>query len=167
MSWNIKKSNTQNKSTPLVEEEKHQQVFNALQNKFMEMLRIYDQMMDYSNRLENLSRKDYERIKTSVHKSIQVLPAMISDINCMSMDLRAASLKDKELKQRIAQQLQIIDQKLKPKQDELPRIINLIVEREKVLTRKISLSYRGSAQLVSNSFNSNDGNSLREDGIRS
>ena len=59
MSFN---SNNENKSIPLIDE-KIQDIFNRLQSEYIKFIKVYDELNNYDQKLGNLSRKEYDKIK--------------------------------------------------------------------------------------------------------
>ena len=59
MSFNTK---NENKSIPLIDE-KIQDTFNKLQTEYINFIKVNDEIYNYDQKLVNLSRKEYDKIK--------------------------------------------------------------------------------------------------------
>ncbi len=58
----FKKKNDNTKVIPLVEDTQQDQ-FSLLQNKFLQFVKYYDDIVEYEIKLNSLTRKEYDRIK--------------------------------------------------------------------------------------------------------
>jgi hypothetical protein len=61
MTFNVFKRNS-NLNNLLIEDQAHEQ-FNLLQKKFLEYVKNVDEIAEYDKRLNNLTRKEYDKIK--------------------------------------------------------------------------------------------------------
>jgi hypothetical protein len=63
MSYNKKKDDL--RKSPLIEDNSQDQ-FRDMQNKFLEFIKIYEEITEYENKLSGLNRNEYDRIKDAV-----------------------------------------------------------------------------------------------------
>jgi len=146
------------RTAPLIDDNA-QDNFNSLQNKFLEFIRYYDDITEYERKLANFTRKDYDRVKDDIHRKIQSMPEILKNINEISSTLRETQYQDLALKSKSGEQIRIIDEKIRPKREELSNLINRIVEKENRVAKKLSGVNPEdvfSATQTMNSFNSNN-----------
>jgi hypothetical protein len=63
MSFNTNKNV---RTDPLIEDDSQDQ-FNELQNNFLQFIKLYDEITEYDLKLNNLSRKEYDKIKDEMY----------------------------------------------------------------------------------------------------
>jgi hypothetical protein len=67
------------------------------------------------------------------------MPEILNIINDYSTRLKTATFKDISTRNNVNDQIKIINEQLKPKQDQLPNLLNRIVEKEGKLAKRLSL----------------------------
>lgn len=82
------------------------------------------------------------------------MPDLLNDINNIISQLNSANFKEEGLKMRITEQIKIINEKLQPRQIELPNLLNKIVDKEGKLAKRLSLGDPDELSMALGSFNS-------------
>jgi len=79
-----------------------------------------------------LSEKEFSRLKVIVHNQIEVLPSIIQEINSKMNILENRSFnEDYNTKSRVTETMKSINNKIRPKQSELSKLINEITQKER------------------------------------
>jgi hypothetical protein len=95
------------------------------------------------------------------------MPELLTKINSLTNTLKIADYKDDSLKKRVFDQINIINEKLEPKQNELSTLINKIIETESKAAKRLSnVNPEDLAKLQNqsgNSFNSDTNLNTEED----
>jgi hypothetical protein len=92
----------------------------------------YSDVKEYHKKLNSLSEKEFSRLKVIVHNQIEVLPSIIQEINSKMNILENRSFnEDYNTKSRVTETMKSINNKIRPKQSELSKLINEITQKER------------------------------------
>lgn len=92
----------------------------------------YSDVKEYHKKLNSLSEKEFSRLKVIVHNQIEVLPGIIQEINSKMNILENRSFnEDYNTKSRVTETMKSINNKIRPKQSELSKLINEITQKER------------------------------------
>lgn len=104
----------------------------------MEFSRDYDEINEYNENLKTLSIKEYKKKQDLITFKIKTLPHSCQHLNNIISEISRIEIKDTRLnvnlnlmKKRVKDQLNVINERFLPKQNELPKILNSICENEK------------------------------------
>ena len=73
------------------------------------------------------------------HQRIQSLPKLLDSINSLVSKLKDYNFQDKSLRIKVNNQIQIINEKVKPKQLQLNELLNRVIEKERKLAKRLSI----------------------------
>lgn len=93
------------------------------------------------------------------------MPETLNKINNLIVNLRSTEYKDMHLRNKVTEQIKIINEKIQPRQNELTNLINRIVDKEGRVAKKLSVvnvDDINSLNAINNSFNSFDDRSSSE-----
>ena len=92
----------------------------------------YSDVKEYHKKLNSLSEKEFSRLKVIVHNQIEVMPSIIQVINSKMNILENRSFnEDYNTKSRVTETMKSINNKIRPKQSELSKLINEITQKER------------------------------------
>ena len=131
MSWNRSTSDSSgSRKNKLVENND----FDELQNNYLQLLKKYELIKDYSEQLENISYGDYKDLSRQYQSKMVELPKEIADLKNL-----LNKVKNDQSNDNLYDQIQSIDDNLKAKESDFQVVLNKIVAREKALKKRFTL----------------------------
>lgn len=107
-------------------------IIDQLNSLAFEFEQKYSDVKEYHKKLTSLSEKEFSRLKVIVHNQIEVLPNIIQEINSKMNILENRSYNDDyNTKIRVTETMKSINNKIRPKQSELSKLIMEITQKEK------------------------------------
>lgn len=107
-------------------------IIDQLNSLAFEFEQKYSDVKEYHKKLTSLSEKEFSRLKVIVHNQIEVLPNIIQEINSKMNILENRSYNDDyNTKIRVSETMKSINNKIRPKQSELSKLIMEITQKEK------------------------------------
>lgn len=109
---------------------------NSLQEKFLEFNKNYENIKDFNIRLDKMSMKEYVRVKPEMHLKISSIPVILNDINSITNRITSSEIKDIRLRNNAYEKMKIVEEKIISKNNELNKMMNDIVEKERMMFNK-------------------------------
>lgn len=125
-----------NKNTALIpklNDDKMQQV-TEIENSFIEFNKCFTLLKEYSRKLLTYTNKEYYKNKDDMHYKIQLLPDILIQINRKTQEI----MNNENLETNIIEKLEKIKEKITPQVEELPSLMTIIYEREKIVSLKVN-----------------------------
>ena len=117
----------------------------SLSNWIIELENIYNEIKAYHKNVQGLSGKDFSKQRVTIRDQIDTLPKLLQDINLSVVKLEKAKV-DGDLQTSINEQMKIINNRVRPKQEELEKLIIEINSKEKNRGDYNSTSYNDANQ---------------------
>jgi hypothetical protein len=131
MSWNRTTTDSSSlRKNKLVENND----FNELQNNYLQLLKKYELIKDYSEQLENINYGDYKDLSRQYQSKMVELPQEIAYLKNL-----LNKVKNDKSNDNLYEQIQSIDDNLKSKETDFQVVLNKIVSREKALKKRFTL----------------------------
>lgn len=111
-----------------------------MQRRFLEFSKDYDEINDYSKNLTTLSKNDYNKKKNAITHKIKSMPELCQSLNSLIAQLSKLEIRDPGLKKRVKDQLSMVNERFSPKQKEIYKIVNNILEKEKIVSQRLGLN---------------------------
>ncbi len=78
-----------------------------------------------------MKASEYASQKPQIHHRISATPGLIDTINNTINRIQCAEIKDSKLKNKAIEKIKIVDEKVNSKKNELSRMMNEIVDKER------------------------------------
>ena len=96
-----------------------------------ELEKVFEDINEYHKRVSGLSERDYAQKKIYIHDLIDNIPSTLKDINSTTIEFDNLNIKDYTLQTKINESLKNINSRIRPKQQNLGKLIYEITEKEK------------------------------------
>jgi hypothetical protein len=93
---------------------------------------------EYCKNIINYGKKDYDLKKAIITTKIKILPETCKNLHYLISQLSKLEIKDLMLKKKVKDQLQIVNEKLLQKEREVPRILNNILDKENLVSKRMN-----------------------------
>lgn len=125
------------KKVPLIEENANE-LLSEVQNKFFQFSKDYDELNEYCRNIINYGKKDYDLKKAIITTKIKMMPETCKNLNNLITQLSKLEINDLILKKKVKDQLQIVKEKLLLKEREIPKILNNILDKENLVSKRMN-----------------------------
>jgi len=132
MSWNrgVSDSSYSSKKNKLVENND----YDELQMNYFQLLKKYESIKEYSEKLENINYGEYKDLSRQYHSKMVELPQEIESLKKLLNQVKSDQSNDS-----FYEQIQTVESNLKSKETDFQELLNKIVAKEKILTKRFSL----------------------------
>jgi hypothetical protein len=97
-----------------------------------ELEKVFEDIYEYHKRVSGLSEKEYAHKKIYIHDLIDNVPNSLKDVDRTVVQFENLNVKDYTLQTKINDSLKTINSRLRPKQQNLSKLIYEITEKEKL-----------------------------------
>lgn len=104
---------------------------NNLNSLVFDFEKNFEEVKDYHRNLSSMSEKEFARRKVNIHNKIDDLPGLIQGIQSSIIKLENINAQDPSIRMKVSETMKTINNRVKPKQQELSRIVYEITEKEK------------------------------------
>lgn len=135
-------------------------LINELKILFLEFNKEYDILKDYDKKLESLTETEYVKRSQIAHYTIESIHKNLKEINNIIIRFETLQIEDKELKSKLIENMKIVNNKIRPKQEDLSNLIFNITKKEKAKNDHLVMSLKSRTNSTLNNPKSNTTGSL-------
>ncbi len=123
--------NNQLVTSLLTSDEEVNKEINNLNNQIFDFEKNFEDIKTYNKNLSSMGEKEYSKKKVGVHAEIDQICQIFQNINNSLSKLDNISVKDNSLNSKLNETKKIINNRIRPKQQEISDIILQITDKEK------------------------------------
>lgn len=91
----------------------------------------YGEIKEYHKNVSGMTEKEFSQKKTNIHNQIDLIPGLIKEINTSILNLENAKVSDSSLQTKVNECMRNVNNRIRPKQQDMSKIIYEITEKEK------------------------------------
>ena len=117
-------------------------LINELQVLFLDFDKAFVSLKDYNKKLDSLTETEYIKRSQTMHSTIESVHNNLKEINKIMIKFESINIEDPTLKSKSIESMRMVNNKIRPKQEELSNLINDITKKEKAKNDHLVMSLK-------------------------